>query len=79
LHIKVDKWVDGQVWTHNYTYNSKKHPLKIKIYSFSLQTNIYGLLGASLVAQTVKNLLAMQETWIRFLGQEKFFLSWRKN
>ena len=57
----------------SYTYNSKKHPLKIKIYSFSLQTNICGLLGASLVAQTVKNLLAMQETWIRFLGQEKFF------
>ena len=25
------------------------------------------------MAQTVKNLLAMQETWIRFLGQEKFF------
>ena len=26
--------------------------------------------GASLVAQTVKNLLAMQETWVRSLGQE---------
>ena len=25
---------------------------------------------ASLVAQTVKNLLAMQETWVRFLGWE---------
>ena len=25
---------------------------------------------ASLVAQTVKNLLAMQETWVRPLGQE---------
>ena len=27
-------------------------------------------LGASLVAQIVKNLLAMQETWVQFLGQE---------
>ena len=26
--------------------------------------------GASLVAQTVKCLLAMRETWVRFLGQE---------
>ena len=25
---------------------------------------------ASLIAQLVKNLLAMQETWVRFLGQE---------
>ena len=25
---------------------------------------------ASLVAQTVKNLPAMQETWVRFLGRE---------
>ena len=27
-------------------------------------------LRASLVAQMVKNLPAMQETWVRFLGQE---------
>ena len=27
-------------------------------------------LGASLVAQTVKHLSAMQETWVRFLGWE---------
>jgi len=26
--------------------------------------------GASLVAQMVKNLPAMQETWVRFLGQK---------
>ena len=26
--------------------------------------------GASLVAQTVKNLPVMQEMWVRFLGQE---------
>ena len=28
------------------------------------------ILGASLVAQLVKNLPTMQETWVRFLGQE---------
>ena len=28
------------------------------------------LLGASLVAQMVKNLPAMQETWVQSLGQE---------
>ena len=28
------------------------------------------ILGASLVAQTVKNLPAMQETWVQSLGQE---------
>ena len=27
-------------------------------------------MGASLVAQSVKNLSAMQETWVQFLGQE---------
>ena len=26
--------------------------------------------GASLIAQSVKNLPAVQETWVRFLGQE---------
>ena len=29
-----------------------------------------GIGGASLVAQLVKNLPAMQETWVRLLGQE---------
>ena len=39
-------------------------------YSYILSTIVYSLLWASLVPQTVKNLLAMQETWVRFLGQE---------
>ena len=30
----------------------------------------YCISGASLAAQLVKNLPAMQETWVRFLGQE---------
>ena len=39
-------------------------------YSYILSTIVYSLLWASLVPQTVKNLLAMQETWVRYLGQE---------
>ena len=36
-----------------------------------LQIIVYIIvLGASLVAQTVKNLPAMQEIWVQFLGQE---------
>ena len=31
----------------------------------------YWTVGASLVAQTVKNLPAMQETWVRSLDQER--------
>ena len=30
----------------------------------------WGLEGASLLAQLVKNLPAMPETWVQFLGQE---------
>ena len=38
---------------------------------YTLQfTIIYIVNWASLVAQSVKNQLAMQETWVRFLGQE---------
>ena len=33
-------------------------------------TSVMGVLGASLVAQLVKNLPAMQETWVQFLGWE---------
>ena len=35
----------------------------------SLMSNS-GVFGASLVAQLVKNLPAMQETWVQFLGWE---------
>ena len=31
---------------------------------------LYTHIQASLVAQTIKNLPAMQETWVQFLGQE---------
>ena len=36
---------------------------------FSFPHSLYSL-GASLVAQTVKNLPTMQETWVGSLGQE---------
>ena len=32
--------------------------------------SLWASLGTSLVAQLVKNLPAMQETWVQFLGQE---------
>ena len=32
--------------------------------------NVYQFWRASLIAQSVKNLLAMQETWVQFLGRE---------
>ena len=32
--------------------------------------DLLALLHASLIAQSVKNLPAMQETWVQFLGQE---------
>ena len=32
--------------------------------------NVYQFWRASLIAQLVKNLLAMQETWVQFLGWE---------
>ena len=41
-----------------------KSPLSLQIYI------TYTQLWASLVVQKVKNLPAMQETWVRFLGQE---------
>ena len=41
------------------------------IHSIASCEDIFILNGtASLVAQLVKNLLAMQETWVRFLGRE---------
>ena len=38
---------------------------------FSQLLKTYTKCGASFVAQLVKNLLAMQETWVQFLGQEE--------
>ena len=38
--------------------------------SFSVTEVLLSSLGASLVAQRVKHLPAMQETWVRFLGWE---------
>ena len=40
------------------------HLLYIRMHFFKVN------LGTSLIAQSVKNLSAMPETWVRFLGQE---------
>ena len=44
--------------------------LKIQIYTFQKHLWILCVFGASLVAQMVKNLPAMLETWVRSLGGE---------
>ena len=57
-------------------YVLKNHSILIILkYSFYLEGQIKCInfslkYGASLVAQPVKNLPAMQETWVLFLGQE---------
>ena len=38
--------------------------------SFDENMYIFGVYGTFLVAQMVKNLLAMQEIWVQFLSQE---------
>ena len=35
-----------------------------------LYNSIYRIIRASLIAQLVKNLHAVQETWVRYLGRE---------
>ena len=40
------------------------------IHHLSVTFRLLPCLGASLVAQTVKHLSAMQETWVRYLGQK---------
>ncbi|CAI9154435.1 unnamed protein product [Rangifer tarandus platyrhynchus] len=45
--------------------------LSVRVNSvFSFNTNIYGHLGAFPVAQRVKRLPTMRETWVRSLGRE---------
>ena len=46
----------------------------IKNYLIELKTNT--LILASLVVQTVRNLLAMQETWVQTLGREATLREW---
>ena len=40
------------------------------MFLFCFLNHTYALLWASLIAQLVKNLPAMQETWVRSLGRE---------
>ena len=50
------------------------HSKVIKNYLIELKTNT--LILASLMVQTVRNLLAMQETWVQTLGQEATLREW---
>ena len=49
-------------------YKQVNKAKKYRIFFFFLES--YHLLGASPVTQSVKNLSAIQETWVQFLGQE---------
>ena len=46
----------------------------MKNYLIELKTNT--LILASLMVQTVRNLLAVQETWVQTLGQEATLREW---
>ena len=69
-----------------YKYGTSSHHYLQTIYhsyyitvEFTIVTSIVSLRdynGASLIAQSVKNLSAMQETWVRFLGWEWTCKSW---
>ena len=56
-------------WSFSFSITlSKEHPGLI---SFRMDwLDLLALHHASLIAQSVKNLPTMQETWVRFLGQE---------
>ena len=54
----------GSTYTYLLNFRRKRRPSKLTIWG------IYVLIGASLVAQLVKNPPAMQETPVRFLGWE---------
>ena len=45
-------------------------PIWSEQWFWEMNSNLYTLLSASLVAQLVKNLSTMQETWVWFLGRE---------
>ena len=49
---------------------SSNHPSAHKIQSYYNITDCIPYVGASLIAQLIKNLPAVQETWIQFLGRE---------
>ena len=63
-------------WQYFILFMVKQYRIVYMYHDF-LSTHLFGhlgcfhvLTGASLVAQTVKNLPAMQETWVQSLGRE---------
>ena len=56
----------GPQWAHSNTRKRKNSKMETRLVFASDQTEE----RASLVAQTVKNLPAMRETWVQFLGWE---------
>ena len=84
LFISWCCYTSGSNWNHMFEAKSKHwlkcillvvlSLLRMKVMIFMLlklyRHKSYKAIGASLVAQSVKGLPAMQETWVRFLGRE---------
>ena len=66
MRADLQEFGSGSRITTSKSHESFGFPVSIKF----IFTLYYSLLGASLVAQMVKNLPAMQETWVRSLGPE---------
>ena len=57
------------VFLHFFSYGSDVISISLKLYSYFLD-RVYWQIWASLMVHLVKNLTAMQETLVRFLGRE---------
>ena len=72
---KLGDWeIKWEIYTHYYIKIHVTNKDQLYMYSTGNSTQhciiTYGGKGASLVAQMIKNLPAMQETWVRSLGWE---------
>ena len=66
VNLRLGRWVNGmETERSNVACAILKEGPRSPIW-----TSVVGVLGDSLVAQLVKNLPAMQETWVRSLGRE---------
>ena len=66
LHLRLDGHEGSWWWTGKHGMLQFLRSQRVR-HNWGTELN---WIGASLVAQMVKNLSAMQETWVRFLGEE---------
>ena len=72
FQIWLLQWLQGHLISLGVSFHTCRMWSKIKYLLMVLAAVIvyHSLCNTSMVAQTVKNLPAMQETWVRSLGQE---------